>query len=190
MLEKLESCYFSSFNCESLNCELRRYLKYLDIHNNFRFNRPNTGYYISSKFHSIQSANTQALTVAGFNEISVITVAKILREECINRINPDKWYLLLRVGDKVTIAERIGHGTDYPYNFTDNMANLNGCVFTIKDIQENFIPLDQKELLFFNGDTARYKLVEVDALWHSSMFVPISPIPIEHIELSEIKLII
>jgi len=191
MLEKLESLYFKApLDNKNLRCELCRYLKYLGIRNDNSFDRPDIGYYISYKARALHSAYIQSFIKAGFNEISADTVAEILREECINRIEPDKWYLLLRVGDKVTITKRTGRAIDYPYDFANAMADLSGSVFTIKDIRENFILSDQKELLFFNGDTALYKLVEVDAFWHSSMFVPTSPIPIEHIELSEIKLII
>lgn len=76
-----------------------------------------------------------------------------------------------KVGDKVRIKRRERKGDEYPFTFVDDMALLEGKVYTISAIS-TVSHLRETEL--YNGDPHKYKLAE-DSLsfnWHSSMFEP------------------
>lgn len=63
---------------------------------------------------------------------------------------------LFKVGDKVVVINRVHNDSDYKFNFTDDMLNLKGIVFTIETVYENF---DRTEY-FVKDDWALYKLKE------------------------------
>ena len=70
-----------------------------------------------------------------------------------------------KVGDKVRILHRDKDDRCYPFTFVDDMAEMEGKVFTISDI----IKVDD-ERCSINGDYHKYYFEEVGYNWHSSMF--------------------
>lgn len=76
-----------------------------------------------------------------------------------------------KVGDKVRIKRRERKGDEYPFTFVDDMADLEGKVYTIKSIS---IVSFFRETELCNGDPHKYRLVEDSCQfsWHSSMFEP------------------
>lgn len=77
---------------------------------------------------------------------------------------------LFKVGDVVRIKERIGNGGDYKYSFVDEMANLSGKEFTIKEI----IPDDYNGKCTIPDDNARYSLYGNWHAWSSGMLELVS----------------
>jgi len=86
-----------------------------------------------------------------------------------------------KVGDIVRIKKREGYGDDYPFSFSDSMAELAGTLCRISKIIPNQVDNDQ-EYKYFNGDYSEYELEPLDPAdkrdfyfcWHSSMFEPVA----------------
>lgn len=76
-----------------------------------------------------------------------------------------------KVGDKVKIKKRIGEQEEYPYDFVDGMAALEGKVFVIKKIESTQNHNSRK---YSNGDPNQYYLDDAGYMWHSSMFERVS----------------
>lgn len=95
-----------------------------------------------------------------------------------------------KIGDKVVIKERMDDAGAYPYYFGDNMADLAGNIYEVKDAYIcSLDELDESDThLHFDGDIYQYKLTGGDGkaddyMWHSSMLCPYQSI---HIEESDI----
>lgn len=73
-----------------------------------------------------------------------------------------------KVGDRVRVKKREGDPLDYPFSFSEEMAEWAGNIYTIKRIDEDFLP-DPGEYKFGENDSAAYYLKEVPYTWHSSM---------------------
>lgn len=63
---------------------------------------------------------------------------------------------IFKVGDKVIVINRVYNDSDYKFNFTDDMLNLKGNIFTIEIVYKDF---DRTEC-FVKDDCALYKLKE------------------------------
>ena len=77
-----------------------------------------------------------------------------------------------KVGDKVRIKKREGKFRDYPCGFVDEMAEEEGRIFTIKEIEE--WDHTNSKCKFYNGDNHYYLFIESGYSWHSSMFEPVA----------------
>ena len=77
-----------------------------------------------------------------------------------------------KVGDKVRIKTRVGKATDYPFYFVEDMANLHGNVYTIRQIEESTYPHP-----LIKDDPHVYRLKGDKFSWHSSMFEKVEEEP-------------
>lgn len=76
---------------------------------------------------------------------------------------------LFEVGDRVRIVKRRLPSNAYKYGFSDEMAKLEGNIYTILSIIEK----DNTLYLPIHDDDCRYKLLEYPAscfIWSSGMF--------------------
>lgn len=77
---------------------------------------------------------------------------------------------LFKVGDVVRVKERIGDKADYKYSFVDEMANLSGKEFTVKEVG----PDNYNEKFTIPDDNARYTLSGNWYTWSSGMLELVS----------------
>lgn len=76
---------------------------------------------------------------------------------------------IFKVGDKVIVKKREGSGRDYKYCFSDPMADMEGQIFTVREIYEDF----EHSICRIQDDCALYKLVgdKNDFSWSSGMLM-------------------
>lgn len=95
---------------------------------------------------------------------------------------------LFKVGDKVRIVERRLPSYSYKYGFSDEMARLEGNIYTISSITEK----DNTLYLPIHDDDCRYKLSEYPAryfTWSSGMFEAVhkADVPEDHSNTIKLK---
>lgn len=182
----LENVFFTCF-APKLAEGIKNLLKKIGVINNFDFNSTNVFYFIEDNRVKLIPRHGQEETELRNSRsyVDFNTLERILLKEIESKNN---WYLDLKVGDSVTIGKRVGHDFDYPFSFIKEMAEHEGETFKIKEIISSYAPANSYER-FFNGDTNAYILDGIDFTWHSSMFVPTTPIKIKTIEISELSII-
>lgn len=100
-----------------------------------------------------------------------------------------KYVNSLKPGDTVTIEPRRKDGHDYPYFYSDPMAEKAGSVFEIGAIRRDS-DYNYHVRAFHNGTALLFTLKNSCYKWHSSMFVlPSSEIkPVARIEIVDLNL--
>lgn len=74
-----------------------------------------------------------------------------------------------KVGDRVRIKRRVGKPSDYSFSFPDEMACLEGQIFTIKEVWKY-----EYSSANIKDDGYEYRLLEVGFAWASSMLEKVS----------------
>ena len=169
----------------NLRMELAFFLNRIGIKTSYGFDSENSFYYINSfgKIDRVSKDSFKAQALLKNRKlVDISTFFELLKEQELN--DPNKWYLNLKVGDLVTIADK--KDGIYPIEFSPNHINCIGKTFVIKSIETSIFGINPFAT-FFNNDFVLYYLEGIKVPFHSSMFEH-TIIPVKKLEICEIPI--
>ena len=184
----VEKEYIFSGTARDLNLrmELVFFLSRIGIKTMCNFDSENSFYYLNrfGKIDRVSKDSPQAqIFLKSRKPVDISTFFELLKEQELN--DPNKWYLNLKVGDLVTIADKKENGT-YPIEFSPDHINCIGKTFVIKSIKTSVFGINPFTT-FFNGDYVLYNFEGIKVPFHSSMFEH-TIIPVKKLEICEIPI--